>query len=136
MREIIFRGKRIDNGEWVYGSLFIQNGEWISKGNKTPDVYWIYGKQGEQYLVITSTICQFTGLTDKDNKKIYEGDIVRTKLGRLCKVRYFVSSAFCGVDLFPLNTKHRPPTDYDIYQKDFLEVVGNIFDNPNPLEVE
>jgi len=76
MREILFRGKRLDNGEWVYGSLLIQKGEYISKNEVTPNEYYIFGRQGEHYLVIPKTVGQCTGLTDKHGKKIFEGDIV------------------------------------------------------------
>lgn len=77
MREILFRGKRTDNGEWVYGDLlhdyWLQGDEFIKCA--------IRYKIGEVYSfpieVDECTICQFTGLLDKNGKKIFEGDLLQ-----------------------------------------------------------
>lgn len=80
MREILFKAKRLDNGEWVEGYLIkypsaIQVGDcspwYIQVPPVDPD------DSGGRYNVDPSTVCQYTGLNDKNGKKIFEGDIIR-----------------------------------------------------------
>ena len=125
MREIIFRGKRVKNNEWVYGSFLKQAGERISKDEVAPIECWIYGMRGETALVDPETVGQYTGLTDKNGTKIFEGDIVKVENAL---VRGIFAVEYCGISAcFIVSCGER---------RYFLggcnsEVIGNIHDNPD-----
>lgn len=125
-REILFRGKRVDNGEWLFGDLrHIFHGEYrahiVDNSNGLNN-----GVCGLE--VGPLTIGQFTGLTDKNGVKIFEGDIVLHK-GECGLVGYSYDYGMFEVDF-----------DYcfasfiDISASN-CEVLGNIYDNPELLEV-
>ena len=135
MREILFRGKRIDNGEWVYGSLVIQSGEWLDKDEKAPDVYFIYGKRGEIYLVDSSTVGQYTGVNDKNGKGIFEGDIVKNYFSKRFDPivgRVAFDSHYCRLRLYSITGG----SESGFYRGCVYEVIGNIYDNPELLKGE
>lgn len=126
MRDIIFRGKRVDNGEWVYGGIVHQTdyyGDNVDKwfiidGTDTQD-YDI----GYEYRVIAETVGQYTGLTDKNGKRIFEGDIFI--VSGVPKYRYIVEWEECGFEVFI------DPAGFDAND---IEIVGNIQDNPELIE--
>lgn len=127
MREIIFRGKRLDNGEWIFGGALHQTdyyGEnvdswYIIDGTCTND-YDI----GYSYAVGPSTIGQYTGLNDKNGKRIFEGDILSLRTGRPHVVR-FKDGAFILED-------SAIPISFAIK----FEIIGNVHDNPELLKEE
>lgn len=134
MREILFRGKRTDNGEWVEGAFCPKDcdmpfGPMVDKSSiiKLDDPC-----SGFWFEVDPDTVCQFTGLLDKNGKRIFDGDVLRWvgPDGEVGKV-YVV---FAG-GVFALQSVECPLADPDLFA-DFeigeqtLEVIGNIHDNP------
>lgn len=126
MREFIFRGKRIDNGEWVEGFLYItHNGEY-EIGRYDPYV----NIERITFVVAPATVGQYTGLTDKNGKRIYEGDIVANAWYRGV-VSYGEFNCSCCDGVFGWSFGNADIRNYDRY-----EVIGNIHDNPELLEGE
>ena len=130
MRTIEFRAKYIDNSGWVYGYL---TQCYIEVGDKLPLEIKIKGS-GATYFIDENTIGQFTGLCDKNGKKIFEGDIVKgtivsswAKQKIKCKVIYEKDRFVC-IDID--GGVHKV-----MFGKD-IAVIGNIYDNPELLKGE
>ena len=129
MRDILFRGKRLDNGAWVYGSLLqveCEDGSIVTAIFDRKD-------SGGDAEVRPSTVGQYTGLKDKNGKRIWEGDVVRCGTGRICKVTFFISPGFSGFDLVPVVGFYAPPPNEWLLFAD-TEIIGNIHDNQELLE--
>lgn len=136
-REILFRGKRLDNGEWVTGCLitddrdgkeFIVSGigyhceEDIDSANRYIECFG--------FEVDPETVGQYTGMTDESKSKIFEGDLYRSNRGYIFEVVYLESEAcFVGVPV-------KEPESW-VFLEDMLDMkkVGNKWDNPELLEV-
>ena len=119
MREILFRGKRFDNGEWAYG-YFIAS---VLKGSVFG--YIKQSNTADDVKVYKKTVGQFTGLYDKNGTKIFEGDIVKGKdyLEEGLEVYGYIdhrNGSFVIVGNFLI---HYRWLDYEV------EVIGNIHDN-------
>ena len=130
MREILFRGKRTDNGEWVEGYLYItHNGEHeISVYNYEVNI------ERWTHEVDPSTVGQYTGLKDKNGKRIFEGDIAKVLQGKDKDIAYvgFENGAFM---LYPKTGNIYERTLWEYWYNDWdVEVIGNITDNPEFLE--
>ena len=139
MREILFRGKRVDNGEWVEGLLVFKNEIRVFTTHKWYDE----GEEGEydtteDLRVIPETVGQYTGLKDRNGKKIFEGDIVEftdkytRKKGRAEIVfeafKWKYSGCYYGGN---------PIVWLCIDDRSIeFEIIGNIHDNPELLEVK
>ena len=145
MREILFRGQTRRFGEkvrmngekvpsnWVYGGV-CQGGDFsIIYGNDDVE----QKKPTEKWCVYTDTLGQFTGLTDKNGKKIFEGDIIKIpddyeeyghNAGEVYEIYFFMGG-------FRLKPKYSKARGYWLEDDGEVEVIGNIHDNPELLEV-
>ena len=134
MREILFRGKRIDNGEFTYGNIMIPRfgGETCIVEQDAPFHSFVYE-------VAPSTIGQFTGLTDKNGKKIFEGDIVEPVLIEGTHQGFSWGRQVVVFDrgAFGLKSRREEITPMCNYAANVqFEVIGNIHDNPELLEAQ
>ena len=119
----MFRGKRVDNSEWVYGDLLhpdlYDNGYFIEDFTQN---------KNNCHEITPSTVGQYTGLTDKNGKKIFEGDIVKADNGHISYVVFHYES-------FALKCKCHKNSINTLYG-DNETVIGNIHDNPELLKGE
>ena len=143
MREILFRGKQIDNGEWVYGYYeFYNGGHYI---NVQTDRVNSGGYPIREFIeVIPETVGQHTGLTNRNGKKIFEGDIVKEKYEvfvsarakekrvKIGYVEYESNSLCCGYYAYFWNDTEKWRGNFAIHCG--CEVIGNIHDNPELLK--
>ena len=133
MREILFRGKRIDNGEWVEG-YYVPIGKYhyILTGRLELVPYLGF----EHFLVNPETVGRFTGLTDRNGVKIFEGDIIEFNHPYNGKSIHAVVQDGCGWNLsnFYASCFDCPGCAFSEGTK-YMTVVGNIYDNPELLEV-
>lgn len=150
MREVLYRGKRVDNGEWVYGYYYkipappvcfkedkkvVQDKHFIilEHPNYVPD--WGMPRKMVQVEVDPETVGQFTSTPDKNGKKIFEGDIC----GCFCNTQVFIVEYCkdrCGYffDDCIKSGGCDPAPECLGNLRDTIEVIGNIYDNPDLLE--
>lgn len=122
MREILFRGKRIDNGEWVTSNTFYQ-----CKGEIK-----LWDERDGYVEVIPETVGQYIGLTDKNGKKIFESDIVHG----YWNTKFLIFFDLCCLQ-FRAKLSDGTEKDIDYYgDSKKIEVIGNIYDNPELLRSE
>ena len=132
-REIIYRGKRCSDGEWVYGFYVESKYSW--RGHKPHKSWIVTGAISNggffnilgRYAVKDDTVGQFTGLLDKNGKKIFEGDVVR------CGMRLYACEFIEG------GFEFRDLSDSKLVLKAIVNhscLIGNIHDNPELLDAK
>ncbi len=138
MREILFRGKRLDNGEWVYGYL-IKHPSAVGFTNDSPWYIEVPPKgpndNSHIYNVDPGTVGQYTGLTDKNGVKIFEGNIVKDSKGKVGYAQFLIQEAGYVIVWKTCDTRMGHRNRGSRYDSDTsLEVICNIHDNPELLE--
>jgi len=130
-REILFKGKRLDNGQWVEG-----NYGFFKSVNGNEKMHHITTEDGKAIRIDSSTLCQFTGMTDKNGTKIWEHDIIT--LNEDVKKTFDVDDGevrygWGGFYIKEFSTLNSLNTlaSYDCILRG--EVIGNVFDNPELL---
>lgn len=123
MREILFRGKRLDNGEWIEGNLIqypLSSYSYIMSNHGFDD----------EICVRSKTVGQFTGLTDKNGNKIFEGDILESD-----SERFVVDwdDEFSGFYLTDVNPRYQGVAMFANVADDGY-IIGNVHDNPELLK--
>lgn len=126
MREILFRGKRMDNGEWIFGYYFQKKNLFSEEG--LPVIHGISDEPPFGAKVDQETVGQYTGLEDKNGKRIFEGDIVEG-------LDYTAEDGGYGIigfeeGAFDVSNNDICGTFYENYWGKDFEVIGNVYDNP------
>jgi uncharacterized phage protein (TIGR01671 family) len=127
MREYKFRGKRKDNGEWVYGYYFIEERD-IEDGiiwRDIPQIQQRYGDHFQYFDVDLATVGQYTGLKDKNGKEIYEGDVVRLFGGEYCRGYYEHDQTIVVKSAYDIVAME---------ESENVQLLGNRWDNPELLK--
>lgn len=144
MREILFRGKRIDNGEWVEGVYYKQTEYYGTYCEKyfiiTSTESLEHDQVLEYYEVIPETVGQYTGLTDKNGKRIFEGDVVAQNWydfdepadDSFGEVVFSVGD--CSFSVLDYNKNAIMSMGQGLSYHWEIEIVGNIHDNPELLK--
>ena len=130
MREILFRGKRLQGGEWVEGYFFKSD---INKKEResrkatiifTPDcdTFIMVPECHNSFMVVSDTVGLYTGMKDKNGKRVFEGDILSLRTGRPHVVRFEDGAFVLENTAIPVSFANK------------FEVIGNIHDNPEMLK--
>ena len=138
MREILFRGKRKDNGEWIENHILVElrDGQKYIPNNFAPSGLKI-DENGNRvsfvalfHEVIPETVGQYIGANDKNHKEIYEGDIVKTCDNHIYRIKWDNQRAM----FYLRNDITHASADFYHYFASDLEIIGNITDNPELLK--
>ena len=129
MREILFRGKWKSSGEWVYGNLFNPD-----KADTPTQICIGTYIARTCYEIDPETVCQFTGLYDKNGRKIFEGDIVEGNSEYFTYTHPYGKVVYDGGQyLISFDDVLEDIECLGAWAND-VEIIGNIYDNPEMLE--
>ena len=133
MREILFRGKRVDNGEWIQGDIVQFPVHGVVRIVEQEPSY----KDAE---VDSDTVGQYTGLTDKNGRKIFEGDIIHLEYSQVFFGGVYFGEYTAEVSYKEgcfitdgINNGDEIETPLSGFDNDEVEIIGNIHDNPELL---
>ena len=136
MRDYLFRGKRKDNGEWVEGCGIIATENWVSIFTVIDDIDENSSEVNE-IEVIPETVGQYTGLTDKNGKEIFEGDIVKScEYDDVYFVKYFDNDNYSAFDCVPDVPLCECNGLSYLVNEEGCKVIGNIYDDKEILDVK
>lgn len=135
MKEILFKGKRIEDGEWIEG-YYQKRHDFL--GNEEHLIFYADGHTVFDHAEVSSgTLCQFTGLCDKNGKKIWENDILMAHLDESYPEDATYETVEWGVAGWVGHETGSTDKEYlNKFDLEHYEVVGNIFDNPELLQEE
>ena len=148
MRDILFRGKRTDNGEWVEGYYY--KAKYFRTDDELCDYIAVphpkeYNEPSSHYIVDPDTVGQYTGLTDKNGKKIFEGDMIKPfddEIDKMVVEFHHGQFLLClyGERGYMAEYGWEESGNYGCFEAeplssygDDIEVIGNIYDNPELL---
>ena len=132
MREILFKAKRIDNGEWVEGS-YIKSQPINEYAKTNASMIICENGKGKLVQIDETTLCQYTGMTDKNGNKIWENDILEWEFENIPSDYYECVwlEDECAFAFKNGNDYTNPVDCYDEYSDHFcMKVIGTTFDNP------
>lgn len=129
MRDILFRGKRLDNGEWVDGNLFAPDK--VSRMDAPTEILVGTNIVRISYEVDPATVGQYTGLMDMAGRRIFEGDLVSKNGKRMFVVEY--SSDIASFMAYPMDDGLSTPCMNTGTMRDY-QIVGNIHDSHDLME--
>ena len=136
----LFKAKRLNNGEWEIGSLIaLPTGEYeiSNKCSNSPDCDPMWDKVVITHKIDPSTICQCTGLKDKNGKLIWENDIMVAHLDdAYLEDETYIRIMWHGNGFYSIENGSIDIMPFDKFDQEHFEVCGNIFDNPELLESE
>ena len=142
MREILFRGKNPDNGKWHEGVYSPYNWDFFGMKSEIPQIIILSEDKyldGKWIEVIPETVGQYTGLKDKNGKRIFEHDVVRRFNSKGKEIMRYIVKWCDDCCIFVLSywgDDMGYDTDFTVFYGAELEVIGNVFDNPELLKGE